>query len=268
MNSNRRTKVLAGSVVAWACAFVGGSVLAGCSGVDDGSSASEVGQVRQALTLEKVCVLAQSSVLRIGDRSVVQGPAAGRTLDVGVDARLNGSTLVDGSGVLRDRARLTGDITLGGFLTLGNGAVVTDFVRQRAPITLPRLFTQAVPAGEDPVSIGPGANTRLFNGGYGDVVIRSRSTVRLSGTYDVTSFAVEADAVLLEDPPGSGIQINSVGSISFGFEGFGSGGGQRLFGRIAGLHRQSVVDRGYRRRADRHRHRRLAIASKRLRGGR
>jgi hypothetical protein len=196
--------------------LAGGLLLAGCSAAGAGEEGSALGQARQALTANDVCVLAELRALRIGDRSLVQGRTAAAILDLGLDGRINGNTLVNGNGVLRDRARVTGDLTLAGTLTRGNGAVVTGTLRQNTPVTLPALFSQAIPAGDEPVSIGPGADTRLLNGGYGDVVIRSRSTVRLSGTYDVTSFTVEPDVTLIEDPAGSGVQINSVGPIAFG----------------------------------------------------
>lgn len=216
MNTDRKNRLLVTGRDALASALLAGWVVAGCSGPADGQ-VETIGYAGQALgPQEGYCVLAPSGPLLVGDRSLVQGLTGGRTLDVGVDARINGTLFVDGSGVLRDRARVTGDVSLGGFLSIGNGAVVTGFVRQRFPVTLPRLRSQAIPAGEDPVSIGPGANTTLPSGGYGDVIIRSRSTVRLFGTYDVTSFTVEPDVTLIEDPPGIGIQINSVGSLTLG----------------------------------------------------
>jgi len=216
MNTDRKNRLLVTGRVVFSSTLLAGWVLVGCSGAAD-SQVDTIGSTHQALTAgQDVCVESEARPLRVGDRALVQGLVGARGLDVGVDARINGTTFVDGSGILRDRARLSGDISLAGFLTLGNGALVTGFVRQRFPVVPLHLLSQAVPAGEDPVSIGPGANTRLLNGGYGDVVIRSRSTVRLSGTYDVTSFTVEPDVTLVEDPPGSGIQINSVGSITFG----------------------------------------------------
>jgi hypothetical protein len=185
----------------------------GCGGPET----EAVTTVQAALTVgQDFCVLGNAGLL-LGDRAVANGlTGAGRTLDVGSDARINGTTLVDGSGVLRDRARIVGDLTLSGTVTRGIGSVVTGTVRQNTPVTLPRLFSQSIPAGTDAVSIGPGANVTLRPGGYGDVVIRSRSVVRLTDTYDVTSFTVEPDVTLIQDPPGASININSVGPITFG----------------------------------------------------
>jgi hypothetical protein len=185
---------------------------AGCGDV----KTEEITEVRSYLFEQPVCVFG-SQGLRLGDRAVATGLAgSGEPLDVGNDAQLNGTTIVSGSGTLRDRARVTGDLNLTGLLTRGFNTVVTGVVRQRvAFINLPVLFSQVIPAGTDAVNIPPGANVSLRSGGYSSVVIGARSTVRLSGTYDVTSWTVDPDARLIEDPPGSGIQINSVGNMSF-----------------------------------------------------
>lgn len=192
--------------------------IAACS-AGDGAPGEAVGRTNQALTVgQDFCVFGSAGV-QVGDRAVAQGLAgAGTSLDVGNDARINGTTLVHGNGVLHDRASVTGALTLSGTLTRGSGAVVTGRVRTNTPVTLPSLAIPSVPAPEEPSTqeIGPGANTVLAGGGYGDLIIHSRSTVRLSGTYDVRAFIVEPDVTLVEDPPGSGIQINSKGAITLG----------------------------------------------------
>lgn len=197
--------------------FVVSGLLFGFAGAGCGVAESDkITQVRSNLFEQAVCVFG-SQGLTLGDRAVATGLAgSGEPLDVGNDARLNGTTIVSGSGTLRDRSRVTGDLNLTGLLTRGFNTVVTGVVRQRvAFINLPVLFSQSIPAGTDAVNIPPGANVSLRGGGYGSVVIGAGSTVRLSGTYDVTSWTVNPDAHLIEDPPGSGIQINSVGDLSF-----------------------------------------------------
>jgi hypothetical protein len=211
---NRGTSMVRRSVTPAAC-LVAALFASGCSGEGAGPSDEVVAEAQAALSPGvDACVLG-SSALRLGDRAVVQGLTGAGVLEVGVDGRVNGTTLVDGNGLLRDRARVTGDLTLEGTLTRGNGTVVTGTLRQNTPVTLPVLANMVVPAGDEVVNIGPGANVRLLNGGYGAVTIRARSRVLLSGTYDVTSWVVEPDVTLIEDPPGSGIQINSSGNVSF-----------------------------------------------------
>jgi len=214
-SSDRKMSMIRHSVTPAAC-LVAALFISGCSSEGTGFSEGSVAEGQEALVPGvDVCVLG-STALRLGDRAVVQGLTGAGTLEVGNDARVIGSTLVDGNGTLRDRARVIGDLTLEGTLTRGNGTVVTGTLRQNTPVTLPVLATMVVPAGDEPVNIGPGATVRLLNGGYGNVTIRARSRVLLSGTYDVTSWVAEPDVTLVEDPPGSGIQLNSSGTISFG----------------------------------------------------
>jgi hypothetical protein len=202
----------------WSTIVVGGLTLTACAAGPDGPAGeSDMTRIESALTVgQDFCVFGRQGIA-VGDRGITQGlVGSGGLFDAGLDARINGTTLVNGNGILRDRSRLTGDLTLSGTLSRAPSAVVTGTIRQSTPVTLPTLFSQSIPAGTTNVNIAPGSNTRLTNGGYGAVLIGARSTVRLSGTYDVTSFVVDTDVTLLEDPPGSGIQINSVGALTFG----------------------------------------------------
>jgi cytoskeletal protein CcmA (bactofilin family) len=196
--------------------------LMGCLGGDGGEggalSESDVVQVQGALTAgqgERFCVLAPGQ-LNIEDRAVAQGVTGAGSLFLGVEGRINGNTFVAGNAVLRDRARINGNLTVSGTLTRGNGTVVTGTIRQNTPVDLPAIEAIGIPAGFDPVVIGPGANTTLSQGGYSDVLIRSRSTVRIGGDYDVTSWVVEPDVTLLENPPGTGVRINDTGRFVLG----------------------------------------------------
>ncbi len=98
--------------------FVVSSLMFGLVGAGCGVAESdEIMQVRSNLFEQPVCVFG-SQGLTLGDRAVATGLAgSGEPLEAGNDARLNGTTIVSGSGTLRDRSRVTGDLNLTGLST-------------------------------------------------------------------------------------------------------------------------------------------------------
>lgn len=190
-------------------------LLAGCG--SDAASEGDLGRIDQALTPEQgVCVLGADE-LRLGSRSNVHGPAAAGLLNMEPDAIAStGSILVDGDGFAGDRATIMGDITLAGTLTQGSNVTITGTLLENTPVTVPTLPTQSIPAGTENVFVPPRTTTTLNAGGYGQVFVGSGAVVFVDGTYDVQSLTLEPDAALAEFPPGSPVQINSVGDITLG----------------------------------------------------
>lgn len=194
---------------------------AGCS--EETGEKLPVQQARAALTgpqqlsfslpsstgLPSAAVVASSS-LRVADRVQASAPQTGLVAfsntgtgatEIGNDAKV-GSIHSQSSVVLRDRALVTGDVQSAGTISLGNGAAVTGQVKPLTPITPLQSFSWTVtfPAPGPNVNLEPDRTQGLTPGSYGDVSVKSRSTLHLAaGTYYLNSLSTEPQASLVLD---------------------------------------------------------------------
>jgi hypothetical protein len=196
--------------------------LAACSREPDRVALGSTTQALTHLTLRfpagtelgSVCLLA-SGALRVDDRSTIVDPdnrpaaiattgSAGTT--VGCDAS-SGSVVSKGSIALRDRARVIGDATSAGTITVGNGGSVTGTRRPNASVepygeqTLDVSF-DSPPIG--PVQLEPPNTgervTTLSPGHYTTVNIKSRNRVNLTaGSYQFNSLDLEPQSRFVID---------------------------------------------------------------------
>lgn len=118
---------------------------------------------------------------------------------LGVDSAI-GSLVSNGDVFAAERAHINGDLTTSGVLTQQNNVVIAGTLTQRAALTFPNLeaFTVAFPtADQGDRSLEPGQSLTLAPGSYGNVSIKSRSTLLLStGTYYLESLNVEPQATV------------------------------------------------------------------------
>jgi hypothetical protein len=154
-------------------------------------------------------VLASTGSLTVRDGVLLNEPAGGSAavsnngatiLEVGADARTGAISSV-GSVVLRDRARVQGNIRTSGTVTRGSGVVVTGTTAQHAVLTPPTTFQWSIcfPASAtDDVNLEPDAIRTLVPGSYRNLVVKSRAKLSLtSGTYTFRTIDIEPQGQLL-----------------------------------------------------------------------
>jgi hypothetical protein len=154
--------------------------------------------------------VAASDTLRVADRASTISPLTGAVslvntgtvqTDVGADTKL-GTIISQSAIVIRDRSKVSGDAQSAGDISLINGATVSGTVKRLTAITPLQTFSWTVtfPAPGSAVSLEPDTSRTLSPGSYGDVSVKSRSTLRLNpGTYFVNSFSIEPQAIVAVD---------------------------------------------------------------------
>jgi hypothetical protein len=177
-------------------------------------------------------IVADGSLL-IGDRSKVLDDAGlaaalsnagGGGVTLGVEAR-SGRVVSASSVELRARARVEGNVTSGGTITLGTGAVVTGIRQPNATVTpfTTESFTVdfSAPATvnvnlESPPPGAPERVTALAPGRYGSIDIRSRNRVDLrTGEYNVNSLNLEPQTRFVIDDAAGPVIFNVRDSLLF-----------------------------------------------------
>lgn len=147
--------------------------------------------------------------LRVADRASMVSATGFVTMvntgtvqtDVGTDTKL-GNIVSQSAIVIRDRSRITGDVQSAGDVTLVNGATVSGTIKRNTPITPLQTFSWTVtfPTPGSNVNLEPDTSRTIAPGSYGDISVKSRSTLRLSpGTFFVNSFSVEPQATIATD---------------------------------------------------------------------
>jgi len=166
--------------------------------------------------LAAACVQVRGK-LDVRDRGKVTAASVrSAALEVGADARVTGAVQVLGDGSLRSRARVEGDLSLGGSVGLDRTATITGKLKQGTPLLPIASSSRSVSAGTTPVTVPNDQSRSLAPGNYGALLLRARGTLRLSaGTYNLASFSME-DATLALDTSGGAIQINVQGALGFG----------------------------------------------------
>lgn len=177
------------------------------------------------LSLDDTALGATSS-LRIADRARVSTSEGGfaaiastgtAETNIGVEAQ-TGNIASVGPVVLRDRARVTGQIASEATISLAAGAVVTGAQlapRSQSPFQTLSWTQQPAKVGSA-VSLEPDRQASIEPDSYGAVSVKSRSTLALStGTYFMESLAVEPQARLLLDDTDGPIILVVRNAITF-----------------------------------------------------
>jgi hypothetical protein len=204
-------------MVAVAVMTAAASVFASC-GEAPSTADEDLTQFTRAFTAgQSACIIA-TDLLKVGDRSTTQSLVAAGQLDLGVDARLTeleqpGDVRTRGNALLRDRSTILGNLTVGGTLSRSSSAVVTGTIILDPAVMVPVLRVLTVTPGTTNVDVPLGADVTLPAGSYGDVLVHSRATLRLMGTYNVRSLFLEPDARLASTP--TLIMLNASGNITF-----------------------------------------------------
>lgn len=124
-----------------------------------------------------------------------QGPTT-----IGVETIL-GTIESQASVLAADRARVNGALTTAGIFTPGNGVVVTGALSQHATLQLPSLdLCRATFTGTSngDVSLEPDQSRTLVPGQYGNIVVKSRATLRLPpGIVEISSLDLEPSSTLV-----------------------------------------------------------------------
>jgi len=175
--------------------------------------------------------IAATDTLKVADRASAVSPLTGLVsftstgtvqTDIGTDTKLG--TVVSQSAIaIRDRSKLSGDAQSAGDISLINGATVSGTVKRFTAITPLQTFSWTVtfPTPGAPINLEPDTSQTLSPGSYGDVTVKSRSTLRLNpGTFFVNSFSIEPQATIAVDGgPVTlyvGTTMNFKGTISAG----------------------------------------------------
>jgi hypothetical protein len=198
--------------------------------------AEQVRGISQALTVRKTLAidlpsdagfystaLGATQSLRLADGvRIVAGPGAfvgpsgfagvanigAGEANIGADAQV-GDTWSQGPLVLRERAVIHGFVHAAGQVVQQNG-VVMDGAESLSTLLPANSLTWNIDfvVGSQPVNLEPDQQASLDPGGYGDVSVKSRATLRLSaGQYFLRSLSVEPQATLSLDTTRGGVFV-------------------------------------------------------------
>ncbi len=162
--------------------------------------------------------LAATDELMVRDGVVVGNPgdelfiasSGQRGVELGADARLNGSVASVGDVYLRERARVTGDVaTEGGLLTQNqytiDGSVVTGTAL--GAFDVKSINVVFLPSNES-IALEPEQSAVRAPGNYTNVSVKSRATLHLStGSYYFRSFTTEPQATIAIDTTAGPVRI-------------------------------------------------------------
>ena len=110
-------------------------------------------------------------------------------VEVGCDAVLNGSIISGGNVVLRERANISGDVSLSGTLIKQNSVTIGGTVRQNAETNFPEIFSYPVIYGASDITVADNASYDLTPGNYKDFHAFSNSTIHIwPGNYKFKTF--------------------------------------------------------------------------------
>jgi|GEM_PF-1058200 len=181
-------------------------------------------QLPAGADVQKVAVAGLNRVA-LADRVQVSNAVAstgsassGAVVETGTDSR-TGPITSYGNVVLRDRARVTGDVTAAGAIQPGNSVVVSGAVTPNA--TLQAVTTLAwnvsVPGPNlGPISLEPDRTQDIAPGRYAVGSVKSRSSLTLhSGVYYFDSLTIEPQGKLLIDDARGPVQIYLGNSFTY-----------------------------------------------------
>jgi hypothetical protein len=163
--------------------------------------------------------------LDLRGRVVVAGNAASDNLTIGASANVAGNANVFGNAFLQSQSKLSGQLDISGQLTLQAGAQILGAINRPGAAAQSVLPTNSVTPGTQNITVNNGATLTLPPGSYGDVIIRARSTVKLSaGVYNLRSLMIEGQTNVTLDTSGGFLGINVSGNVTiFGFAGLNAG---------------------------------------------
>lgn len=173
--------------------------------------------VPSGISLENVPILARQKV-RLNDRVVVTDESGTPTTvvntgwwetNIGVDAVVD-NVVSRAPVTLRDRARANGKVTSARWVQAMNGVTVTGGINRFTPIPLEtvswRLPRRTTSRGG--IHLEPDQSLKLDAGTYGDVHIKSRSTLFLeAGDYLFDEFTLEPQSKLVLNDSGGLVTI-------------------------------------------------------------
>lgn len=156
---------------------------------------------------EQTVALFASGSLTVNDRAEVRSSSGGfgriansgtDTVTIGADAKV-GAIQNRGTTVLRDRARIQGDLESQGTVTgLNQATVEGDVVSATSLESFPVELNVQFPDGGADASLEPDRERSLEPGRYRNVSVKSRSRLLLrSGIYYLDALGVEPDAKLV-----------------------------------------------------------------------
>jgi hypothetical protein len=122
-------------------------------------------------------------------------------VEVGCDAVVNGSIISGGNVVLRDRANISGDVSLSGTLIKQNSIIIGGTVRQNAETNFPEISSYPVIYGANDITVADNASYDLTPGNYKDFHAFSNSIIRIwPGNYKFKTFIAEPGVKLILKP--------------------------------------------------------------------
>ncbi len=139
--------------------------------------------------------------MAIGDRADVtvnRGLVASRaSINIALDAALNG-TFHAGSCVLLDnRSRITGDVMCGDTVFLDSQASIIGTIIEKQMPKFPVIATKTITVGSASVTVAPGDSLALAPGNYNEIRVNANAKLRISrGTYNCNRFWLEPDVKL------------------------------------------------------------------------
>jgi hypothetical protein len=151
-----------------------------------------------ALNLQDFVVFSSNNT-SIKDRSIAKGGLVGSNIyiELGCDAQSIGALSSPGNAIMRDRAKVTGDVTLGGVLSRQNNTVVTGTITQHGSVAAFNIPTLSFYVGVLDINVGNGQTYVLSPGIYRDFHAFSNATIKLtSGQYYFRKFQCEPDVKL------------------------------------------------------------------------
>jgi hypothetical protein len=119
--------------------------------------------------------------------------------------------------MMRDRAKVVGNVTLGGVLTRGNNTGISGTITERATVPLITIPVYALYVGTSDINVWNGQTCILSPGVYRDFHAYSNATVKLtSGQYFFRKFQCEPDVKLQFAIAGTGSLISAGQSFLLG----------------------------------------------------
>lgn len=182
-----------------------------------------------------------NGALRLNDRVITRTASAApgavsnagaTTTTVGADASTGDLTSVSAV-VLRNRAKVSGNLRTADTLSLQAGASVTGVATQNTTLTPLNVFSwtvQVPPANAGNVLLAPDVIQDLAPGAYANVTVNSRAQLRLSsGTYFINALTVESQGQLVLDKSKGAIIVYVVNNLIYRGQIISTGGPEGNF---------------------------------------
>lgn len=132
----------------------------------------------------------------LGDRTRITGQLIGCAagIQIGIDDTIISNIQSTGSVLLRDRAKVTGDVSAGDTCTLLSGASVSGLILENSTVRTPLIPVRTFDTGTVSITISPNDSLNLTPGNYSTFHAFGNSRVRFNpGTYTFSTFMTEPD---------------------------------------------------------------------------